>query len=86
MIEQLKVGKQIKNANGYTYTVLAAKGERALIVGGWDYVVIDDLSYFESSGYWGGGEYFPFFTDNRSAEALDRALYYFINYDYKKVN
>lgn len=85
-MEQLKVGKQIKNTNDCTYTVLAAKGERALLVGGWDYVVIGDLSYFESSGSWGGGEYFPFFTDEGSAEALDRALYYFINYDYKRAD
>ncbi len=85
-MEQLKVGKQIKNANGHTYTVLAAKGERALLVGAWDYVVIGNLSYFESNGYWGGGEYFPFFTDEGSAEALDRALYYFINYDHKRAD
>ena len=79
---ELKVGKQIQNQNGKVYTVLACKGERALLVGGWDYVVIDDLSYFMENGSWGGGKYFPFFEDARSVDMLDHALYYFNNFDY----
>ena len=82
MMNELKVGKQIQNQNGKVYTILACKGERALLVGGWDYVVIDDLSYFEETGSWGGGKYFPFFEDSRSIEMLDRALYYFNNRSY----
>ena len=82
MENELKVGKQIKNNNGKVYTVLAVKGERALLVGGWDYVVINDLSYFEETGSWGGGKYFPFFVDEDSSKMLDVAFYYFNNYEY----
>ena len=79
---ELKVGKQITNQNGLVYTVIACKEDRALLVGGHDYVVIRDLSYFMETGNWGGGKYFPFFEDNNSATMLNRALYYFDNYDY----
>ena len=82
MNSNLSVGKQIQNQNGKVYTVLACKGERALLVGGWDYVVIDDLSYFMESGSWGGGKYFPFFEDENSTEMLAKAFYYFNNYTY----
>ena len=82
MMNELKVGKQIQNQNGKVYTVLACRGERALLVGGWDYVVINDLSYFMESGSWGGGKYFPFFEDEKSADMLDHALYYFNNREY----
>lgn len=75
----LKVGKQIKNNNGTVYTVLASYNDCALLVGGWDYVVITDLSYFENSGNWSGGKYFPFFEDPRSTLMLQDALAYFCN-------
>ena len=81
-MNDIKVGKQIQNQNGKIYTVLACKGERALLVGGWDYVVIDDLNYFMESGNWGGGKYFPFFEDDKSIEMLNQAFYYFNNYEY----
>lgn len=81
---ELKVGKQIQNQNGKTYTVLAVKDDRALLVGGWDYVVIDDLTCFINSGSWGNGRYFPFFEDKNSIDMLDRALYYLNNYTYGK--
>lgn len=80
MENELKVGKQINNNNGKTYTVLAVRGDRALLVGGWDYVVINDLSYFEETGSWSGGKYFPFFVDEDSAKMLDVAFYYFNEY------
>lgn len=83
MNNNLKVGKQIQNGNGYVYTVLAVNEDRALLVGGHDYVVINDLKYFEESGHWGNGTYFPFFEDSNSTKMLDRALYYFKNYNYK---
>ena len=81
-MDNIKVGKQIKNQNGKVYTVLAVRGERALLVGGWDYVVINDLSYFEETGSWGNGKYFPFFVDEDSAKILDVAFYYFNTYSY----
>lgn len=79
----LKVGKQVKNENGKVYTILAVKGGRALIVGGWDYIVIDDLECFRQTGAWGNGKYFPFFEDRRSTQTLERALYYFTHGKYK---
>ena len=81
-MNELKVGKQITNSNGTIYTVIACKNDRALLVGGWDYVIISDLNYFESTGSWGSGKYFPFFEDDNSISTLDQALYYFNNYEY----
>ena len=81
-MNKFRVGKQIQNQNGKVYTVLACKDDRALLVGGWDYVVINNLSYFEKTGSWSEGRYFPFFVDEDSAKMLDVAFYYFNNYEY----
>lgn len=78
----MNIGKQIQNNNGKLYTVIACRGDRALLVGGHDYVVISDLSYFVESGSWGGGKYFPCFDDDTSGEVICRALYYFNTYEY----
>lgn len=77
---ETKVGKVIPNANGKNYTVLAVDGESAVLQGGFDYVVIRDLSYFEQSGSWGSGKYFPSFNDQDSYKMLTFALYYMKHY------
>lgn len=77
------VGKTLINANGKEYVVLAQNGERALLMGGQDFVVINDISYFAESGSWGGGKYFPhFYDESQSVKSLDRALYFFNHYYY----
>ncbi len=77
-----KIGKIIPNANGNNYVVLAVEGDSALLHGGHDFVVIRDLSYFEQSGSWGSGKYFPCFTEEDSYKMLSYALYYFRHYCY----
>mgnify|MGYP003298075415 CR=1 FL=1 len=49
MSSGIRVGKVIKNNNGTNYTVLAVMGNRALLHGGFDFVVIDELDYFDTS-------------------------------------
>ena len=79
------VGKSIMNANGKEYMVLAQIGEREVLMGGQDFVVINDISYFAESGSWGGGKYFPhFYAENQSVKSLDMALYFFNHYCYGK--
>ena len=76
MIET-KVGKTIKNNNGKEYRVIALNKnnkDRALLQGGNDFVIIDDLSYFQQKGSWGGGEYYPCFNDEDSSHTLLTAL------------
>lgn len=79
-----KVGKQIQNKNGNIYTVIALKNNRALLVGGHDYVVIEDFDHFEIHGVWGNGTYFPWFKDENSEDALNEAFYYFKNFSYQE--
>ena len=79
---ETKVGKVIPNANGKNYTVLAVDGENAVLQGGFDYVVIRHLSYFEQTGGWGNGKYFPSFNDQDSYKMLTFALYYMKHYCY----
>ena len=78
------VGEIIKNQNGKQYVVLAKISEdRALIHGGNDYVVIDDLNYFRVTGSWGNGKYFPCFNaEEDSYRMLRRALHYLKHYTY----
>lgn len=82
------VGKSILNQNGKSYVVIAQMGkDRALLHGGHDYVVINDLSYFKSTGNWSGGTYFPCFNNEKdSYRALYRALYFFKNRDFLNEN
>lgn len=77
MSSGIRVGKVVKNNNGTYYTILAVMGNRALLHGGFDFVVIDELDYFEESGSWGNGKYFPCFVEEDSYKMLTYALYYF---------
>ena len=79
MLEDTKIGKVISNKNGKDYTLLAMKGDRALLHGGFDYVVIEELEYFEKTGYWGNCKYFPCFEDETSGKQLKKALLYFLD-------
>ena len=79
---ETKIGKIIPNANGKNYVILAVNGNSAVVQGGFDYVVIRDLDYFEQSGNWGNGKYFPCFDDKDSYKMLNFALYYMKNYCY----
>lgn len=72
----MKTGTQLKCNNGKTYTVIICKGNKALLVGGWDYVVINELDMLEKTGAWGNGKYFPFFEDGNT-DALKDAVNYF---------
>lgn len=72
----MKTGTQLKCNNGKTYTVISCEGNKALLVGGWDYVVINELDLLERTGSWGNGKYFPFFEDGNT-EALMDAVNYF---------
>jgi hypothetical protein len=77
-----RVGKIIKNNNGTEYKVISVcknDKERALLHGGYDFVVINDLSCFEEVGSWSGGKYFPCFSDEDSTYTLFSALKY-LNY------
>ena len=73
------VGEIIKNQNGKDYVVIAQVGEdKALLHGGHDYVVINNLSYFRVTRSWCGGTYFPCFNDSKdSYSVLSNALTYF---------
>lgn len=73
----MNTGKQIKNVNGKTYTVLATNGNKAVLVGGNDFVVITDLQGFVNNGSWSCGSYFPFFYDENSETALTEALEFY---------
>ena len=79
---ETKIGKNIPNANGKNYVILAVDGNSAVVQGGFDYVVIRDLDYFEQSGSWGNGKYFPCFDDKDSYRMLRQALYYMKHYSY----
>lgn len=70
----MNTGKQIKNANGKTYTVIVTNGKKAILVGGNDFVVITDLQSFIDTGSWSCGSYFPFFYDENSETALVEAF------------
>ena len=76
---ETKIGKIIPNANGKNYVILAVDGNSAVVQGGFDYVVIRDLDYFEQSGSWGNGKYFPCFEDETSGKQLKKALLYFLD-------
>ena len=85
-MKEVYIGKTFKCQNGKDYTILVQRGDRALLIGGQDFVVIDDLSYFVKTGSWGNGTYFPhFYEEERSYTSLDKALYYFENRDYKDI-
>ena len=79
---ETKIGKIIPNANGKNYVILAVKGNSAVVQGGFDYVVIRDLNYFEQSGSWSSGKYFPCFDDKDSYRMLRQALHYMKHYSY----
>lgn len=79
---ETKIGKIIPNANGKNYVILAVDGDSAVVQGGFDYVVIRDLSYFEETGSWGSGKYFPCFDDKDSYRMLRQALHYMKHYSY----
>lgn len=79
---ETKIGKIIPNANGKNYVILAVDGDSAVVQGGFDYVVIRDLSYFEETGSWGSGKYFPCFDDKDSYCMLRQALHYMKHYSY----
>lgn len=79
---ETKIGKIIHNANGKNYVILAVDGNSAVVQGGFDYVVIRDLDYFEQSGSWGNGKYFHCFDDKDSYKMLNFALYYMKHYCY----
>lgn len=73
-----KLNWQITNNNGMLYTVICQNGDKAILLGGNDYVVIQDLSNFRKLHTWCGGEYFPHFNDLRNnISALNDALEYF---------
>ena len=67
---------QIQNNNGILYTIVCQQDEKAILLGGNDYVVIEDLSNFRKLHSWGGGKYFPHFKED-SIGALQDALNYF---------
>ena len=73
----MNTGKQIKNVNGKTYTVLATNGNKAILVGGNDFVVITDLQRFIDTCSWSCGNYFPFFYDENSEIGLTEALEFY---------
>lgn len=72
------IGKKIENRNGKQYFVIAQiDDDRALLYGDPDYVVIDSLTYFQETGSWCNGKYFPCFNNNLdSYKTLKEALYY----------
>ena len=72
-----KIGKTIKNNNGKEYKIILVKDNKALLHGGYDFVVINDLDHFEEFGCWHGGNYFPCFDDEDSYDALMSAIHCF---------
>ena len=72
------LGWQIKNNNGVLYTVICQNNDCAILLGGNDYVVIQDLTNFRKLHTWNGGKYFPHFNDPKTnILALNDALEYF---------
>ena len=76
------IGKQYLNNNGKDYTLLAVVDKRALLFGGNDYVVIDNIEGFIQNGCWSGGVYFPCWDASGSILALKKAFYYLENREF----
>lgn len=68
------INRQVRNQNGNIYTIVAIKGDRAIVVNEKEFVVIRGLSNFFKTGSRDSGTYIPFFSTEDSPEMLQEAL------------